>query len=260
MHTIPFGMVPSMTRDRWIDEGLLVLAEEGAPGVRIDRIAARLGLSKGSFFHHFDGIAAYRRALLDRWESSAVRDSATKHRRRCWRTSLHMSAVWSICASRSPSGHGRSMTRRPPRHRSASTSRGWPRSRRSGRGWSMIPIVRTPQRSSPTCWSSVRAWRCRPPARRPGIGVRDAGRGHSVGAVGVDAALRRLETARISGREGAMKIGPEPRPRADHLRTAVSVSSSLSGPFRLRFPFARPNILSRRGASIVHPEVTSTCS
>ena len=42
--------------------------------MRIDRIAARLGLSKGSFFHHFDGIAAYRRALLERWESTAVRD------------------------------------------------------------------------------------------------------------------------------------------------------------------------------------------
>ncbi len=63
-----------MTRERWLDEGLRVLAEEGAPGVRIDRVAARLGLSKGSFFHHFDGIAAYRRALLDRWESTAVRD------------------------------------------------------------------------------------------------------------------------------------------------------------------------------------------
>lgn len=61
-----------MTKERWLDEGMRVLAEEGAPGIRIDRIAARLGLSKGSFFHHFDGIAAYRRALLDRWESTAV--------------------------------------------------------------------------------------------------------------------------------------------------------------------------------------------
>ena len=49
-----------------------VLADDGAPGVRIDRIATRLGLSKGSFFHHFSGIADYRRALLTEWENGAV--------------------------------------------------------------------------------------------------------------------------------------------------------------------------------------------
>ncbi|WP_309103568.1 TetR/AcrR family transcriptional regulator [Microbacterium sp.] len=51
-------------RDRWLNEGVLVLAEEGAVGIRIDRIAARLGLSKGSFHHHFDGAGGYKRALL----------------------------------------------------------------------------------------------------------------------------------------------------------------------------------------------------
>lgn len=51
-------------RSRWIDEGIRVLSEEGASGVRIDRIAARLGLSKGSFHHHFDGAEGYKRELL----------------------------------------------------------------------------------------------------------------------------------------------------------------------------------------------------
>lgn len=55
----------SAARDRWLDEGLVVLAAEGAPGIRIDRLAARLGLSKGSFHHHFDGAEGYKRALLD---------------------------------------------------------------------------------------------------------------------------------------------------------------------------------------------------
>ncbi|GAA1659211.1 hypothetical protein GCM10009830_00210 [Glycomyces endophyticus] len=56
------------TRDRWIDEGLTVLAEEGAAGLRIDRIAARLDLTKGSFHHHFAGADDYRAALLERHE------------------------------------------------------------------------------------------------------------------------------------------------------------------------------------------------
>jgi AcrR family transcriptional regulator len=67
-------MVTIVTMGRWLEEGLRVLAEQGAPGIRIDRIAARLGLSKGSFFHHFDSVAAYRRALLHRWESGALHD------------------------------------------------------------------------------------------------------------------------------------------------------------------------------------------
>jgi AcrR family transcriptional regulator len=58
----------SVTRQRWLDEGLSVLAEEGAAGLRIDRLASRLGLTKGSFFHHFAGAAGYRTALLEYYE------------------------------------------------------------------------------------------------------------------------------------------------------------------------------------------------
>ncbi|WP_161632073.1 TetR/AcrR family transcriptional regulator [Nakamurella lactea] len=60
------------TRDEWVDEGLEVLGSHGLPGVRIDRIAGRLGVSKGSFHHHFQGIADYRRALLARYEQQVT--------------------------------------------------------------------------------------------------------------------------------------------------------------------------------------------
>lgn len=66
-----FGAV-SITRDRWLDEGLRVLATEGAAGVRIDRIAARLGLSKGSFHHHFQGAQGYKRDLLAHYEHVTI--------------------------------------------------------------------------------------------------------------------------------------------------------------------------------------------
>ncbi len=49
-----------------------MLAEDGAAGLRIDRLAARLGLTKGSFFHHFAGAAAYRSALLEHYEGLAL--------------------------------------------------------------------------------------------------------------------------------------------------------------------------------------------
>ena len=59
-------------KDRWIYEGLTVLKQEGIAGVRIDRLAARLELTKGSFHHHFDGVDDFHRALLERYESDAI--------------------------------------------------------------------------------------------------------------------------------------------------------------------------------------------
>lgn len=48
------------------------MAEQGHGGVRVDRIATRLALTKGSFHHHFHGIDDYHRALLERFESDAI--------------------------------------------------------------------------------------------------------------------------------------------------------------------------------------------
>lgn len=49
-----------------------MLRQQGAAGVRIDRIAERLGLTKGSFHHHFDGVDDYHRALLGRYEADVT--------------------------------------------------------------------------------------------------------------------------------------------------------------------------------------------
>lgn len=59
-------------KDRWIDEGMAVLTDQGIDGVRIDRVAARLDLTKGSFHHHFRGAGDYRRSLLDSYEQRAL--------------------------------------------------------------------------------------------------------------------------------------------------------------------------------------------
>ncbi len=55
-----------------MDEGIQVLTEGGAAAVRIDRIAIRVGLSKGSFHHHFDGAEGYKRDLLGYFERLSV--------------------------------------------------------------------------------------------------------------------------------------------------------------------------------------------
>jgi AcrR family transcriptional regulator len=59
-------------RHRWLEAGLEALAEEGAAGLKIDRLTRRLGVTKGSFFHHFAGAAAYQSALLEHIEATAA--------------------------------------------------------------------------------------------------------------------------------------------------------------------------------------------
>ncbi len=62
------------SRERWLHEGLEILAEAGIGGVTIESLSARLELSKGSFYHHFDGMPGYRQALLEYFEERENQD------------------------------------------------------------------------------------------------------------------------------------------------------------------------------------------
>jgi AcrR family transcriptional regulator len=60
------------TRDDWIAEGLGVLAREGDGALTVDALCTRLGRTKGSFYHHFDGRSGYVQTLLETWEREAT--------------------------------------------------------------------------------------------------------------------------------------------------------------------------------------------
>jgi AcrR family transcriptional regulator len=53
----------------WVDEGLRLLAQQGVEAVKVERLAATLGVTKGSFYWHFGDRAALLQALLARWEA-----------------------------------------------------------------------------------------------------------------------------------------------------------------------------------------------
>ena len=73
LHTIPYGTVTSVpTRSDWIQAGLAAVADDGPNGVRIDRLCRRLGVSKGSFHHHFGGAGDFKQALLAAYEALVV--------------------------------------------------------------------------------------------------------------------------------------------------------------------------------------------
>ncbi|WP_433463044.1 TetR/AcrR family transcriptional regulator [Spirillospora sp. CA-128828] len=54
--------------EAWLDEGLVLLAEQGAPAVTLDRMCERMGMSKGAFYHHFGSMPKFRTRLLARYE------------------------------------------------------------------------------------------------------------------------------------------------------------------------------------------------
>ncbi|WP_249643923.1 TetR/AcrR family transcriptional regulator [Nocardia sputi] len=60
--------VPRTTRARWIEAGLEALARGGPDAVRVETLAAEIGVTKGGFYGHFDGRPALLSEMLDEWE------------------------------------------------------------------------------------------------------------------------------------------------------------------------------------------------
>lgn len=56
-----------LTIDDWLQAGYAILAEDGIKTLKIERLCARLKVTKGSFYWHFDGMPSYRTALVAGW-------------------------------------------------------------------------------------------------------------------------------------------------------------------------------------------------
>ncbi|GAA5047129.1 AcrR family transcriptional regulator [Thermocatellispora tengchongensis] len=62
------------TRARWIEAGLEALAEGGPDAVRVEVLAAKLGVTKGGFYGYFDGRPALLAEMLDEWERRCTKE------------------------------------------------------------------------------------------------------------------------------------------------------------------------------------------
>ncbi len=51
----------------WYGAGLELLAEKGAEALSLAALCERVGVTKGSFYHHFDTMAAFHEGMLDHW-------------------------------------------------------------------------------------------------------------------------------------------------------------------------------------------------
>lgn len=55
------------SKDDWLVMGLAILGREGIGGLTIERMAAALELTKGSFYHHFKNMEDFEGQLIAYW-------------------------------------------------------------------------------------------------------------------------------------------------------------------------------------------------
>jgi AcrR family transcriptional regulator len=60
---------PKLDAAAWLDAGLDALYEKGIEAVKVEPLAKRLGVTKGSFYWHFKDRRALLDGLVDRWVS-----------------------------------------------------------------------------------------------------------------------------------------------------------------------------------------------
>lgn len=60
------------TRNEWIAAALKAMAEGGVHAVRVERLARALGVSKGSFYWHFENRPALLTAMVHMWEEGGT--------------------------------------------------------------------------------------------------------------------------------------------------------------------------------------------
>lgn len=61
-------------RDEWITGAIEILADEGMAGVRVEALAKRFGVTKGSFYWHFKDRHDLFTAVLQTWKNGRIRD------------------------------------------------------------------------------------------------------------------------------------------------------------------------------------------
>lgn len=64
------GLAPRYDRNAWLEAAVRVLTREGQAQLRIDSLAAELGVTKGSFYHHFRNREDFVEKIIDFWSAA----------------------------------------------------------------------------------------------------------------------------------------------------------------------------------------------
>lgn len=66
---------PTLTAADWAEAALQAIADGGLAALTVDALATRLGVSKGSFYWHFQGRSELVAAALERWERRSTAET-----------------------------------------------------------------------------------------------------------------------------------------------------------------------------------------
>jgi AcrR family transcriptional regulator len=66
---------PTLTASDWAEAALQLIAEQGLRALTVDTLASRLGVTKGSFYWHFEGRSDLLAAALARWEQNTTTEA-----------------------------------------------------------------------------------------------------------------------------------------------------------------------------------------
>ncbi len=61
-----------LTKADWVKNGIKVLNDNGYDAIKIEHLCVKFGVTKGSFYHHFDSISDYEEELLKYWEARTL--------------------------------------------------------------------------------------------------------------------------------------------------------------------------------------------
>jgi AcrR family transcriptional regulator len=64
----------ALDRDAWIQGAIAILADQGVDGLRVEVLAKKLGVTKGSFYWHFKDRRDLLDAVLEVWKEGRIRD------------------------------------------------------------------------------------------------------------------------------------------------------------------------------------------
>lgn len=61
-----------LSKENWLDHGLKTLEQQGFTSLKADGLARSLGVSRGSFYWHFEDLADFHTGVLNRWLEVSV--------------------------------------------------------------------------------------------------------------------------------------------------------------------------------------------
>ena len=55
--------------EMWLEAGYALLAEDGVRALKVDRLCQQAGVTRGSFYWHFEDMDSYRAKLVESWNT-----------------------------------------------------------------------------------------------------------------------------------------------------------------------------------------------